>query len=78
VSDKAAPCSLDHVNRQFHAPAPNVLWVSDFTYGAPRPGWSGVHIAGMLMRKEKKEGRLALCCERARAQAAVTCRQLAG
>ena len=22
VSDKAAPCPLDHVNRQFHAPAP--------------------------------------------------------
>jgi transposase InsO family protein len=25
---------LDKVNRQFHAPAPNVLWVSDFTYVA--------------------------------------------
>ena len=25
VSDKAAPCPLDHVNRQFHAPAPNRL-----------------------------------------------------
>ena len=24
-SDKAAPCPLDHVNRQFHAPRPNVL-----------------------------------------------------
>ena len=31
ISDKAAPCPLDHVNRQFHAPAPNRLWVSDFT-----------------------------------------------
>ncbi len=30
--DKATPCPLDHVNRQFHAPAPNRLWVSDFTY----------------------------------------------
>jgi putative transposase len=29
VSDKAAPSPLDHVNRQFHAPAPNMLWVSD-------------------------------------------------
>jgi putative transposase len=29
--DKSAPCPLDHVNRQFHAPRPNVLWVSDFT-----------------------------------------------
>jgi putative transposase len=31
VQDKAAPCPRDHVNRQFHAPAPNRLWVSDFT-----------------------------------------------
>ncbi len=36
ISDKAAPCPLDHVNRQFKAPRPNVLWLSDFTYGAPR------------------------------------------
>ena len=34
VSDKAAPCPLDKVNRQFHAPAPNRLWVADFTYVA--------------------------------------------
>ena len=47
ISDKAAPCPLDQVNREFHAPAPNRLWVSDFTYGAPRPGWSGVHMTGM-------------------------------
>ena len=39
VSDKAAACPLDHVNRQFHAPAPNQLWLSDFTYVA---SWSGV------------------------------------
>jgi putative transposase len=38
VSDKVAPCPLDQVNRQFHAPAPNMLWVSDFTYLAT---WSG-------------------------------------
>jgi putative transposase len=43
---------------------PDQLWVADITYGAPRPRWSGVHIAGMLMRKEEKEERLALCCER--------------
>src|SRR5690554_3750920 len=30
ISDKAAPCPLDHVNRQFHAPSPNTLWVSDW------------------------------------------------
>jgi len=32
VQDKAAPSPLDHVNRQFHAPAPNRLWLPDFTY----------------------------------------------
>src|SRR5690606_26293336 len=41
-SDMAALCPLDHVRLQFQAPAPNMLWVSDFTYGAPRPAWSGV------------------------------------
>jgi putative transposase len=25
ISDKTAPCPLDQVNRQFHAPAPNML-----------------------------------------------------
>lgn len=30
--DKALPCLRDKVNRQFRAPAPNTLWVSDFTY----------------------------------------------
>ncbi len=39
VQDKAAPCPLDHVNRVFHAPAPNMLWLSDFTYVST---WSGV------------------------------------
>ena len=43
VSDKAAPCPLDRVNRDFKAPRPNVLWVADFTYVAT---WSGfVHVA---------------------------------
>jgi putative transposase len=43
VSDKAAPCPLDRVNRQFRAPAPNMLWVSDFTYVST---WSGfVYVA---------------------------------
>lgn len=43
ISDKAAVCPLDHVNRQFHAPAPNRLWVSDFTYVAT---WAGfVYVA---------------------------------
>jgi hypothetical protein len=32
VSNKAAPCPLDKVNRQFHAGRPNALCVSNFTY----------------------------------------------
>ena len=39
TSDKAAPCPLDHVNRQFKAPRPNVLWVSDFTSVATFSGF---------------------------------------
>jgi transposase InsO family protein len=31
ISNAAAPCPLDRVNRQFKAPRPNALWVSDFT-----------------------------------------------
>ena len=30
VPDKAQPCPLDKVHRQFQPPAPNRLWVSDF------------------------------------------------
>lgn len=46
LSDKAAPCPLDHVNRQFQAPAPNRLWVSDFTYVAT---WTGfVYVAFVI------------------------------
>ena len=46
VQDKAAPCPLDHVNRVFHAPAPNKLWLSDFTYVST---WSGfVYVAFVI------------------------------
>jgi len=46
VSDRAAPCPLDRVNRQFRAPAPNRLWVSDFTYVAT---WAGfVYVAFVI------------------------------
>ena len=46
ISDKVAPCPLDRVNRQFHAPAPNRLWVSDFTYVAT---WAGfVYVAFVI------------------------------
>jgi putative transposase len=46
ISDKAVPCPLDHVNRQFNAPQPNMLWVSDFTYVAT---WRGfVYVAFVI------------------------------
>ena len=46
VPDKAAPCPLDHVNREFHAAKPNTLWVSDFTYVST---WSGfVYVAFVI------------------------------
>jgi transposase InsO family protein len=46
VSDAAAPCPRDRVNRQFNAPRPNALWVSDFTDVAT---WSGfVYVAFVI------------------------------
>ena len=46
ISDKAAPCPLDRVNRQFQAPRPNALWVSDFTYVTT---WAGfVYVAFVI------------------------------
>jgi len=46
LQDKALPCPLDRVNRAFHAPAPNILWVSDFTYVAT---WQGfVYVAFVI------------------------------
>ncbi|SFJ27639.1 Transposase InsO and inactivated derivatives [Albimonas pacifica] len=46
IPDKAAPRPLDRVNRAFRVPAPNMLWVSDFTYVAT---WQGfVHVAFVI------------------------------
>ena len=46
ISDKAALCPLDHVNRQFHASAPDRLWLADFTYVAT---WTGfVYVAFVI------------------------------
>ena len=40
------PCPLDRVNRQFHAPRPNALWVIDFTYVST---WAGfVYVAFVI------------------------------
>lgn len=44
--DKALPCPRDKVNRRFRAPAPNMLWVSDFTYVST---WQGfVYVAFVI------------------------------
>jgi putative transposase len=46
VPDRGAPCPADRVNRQFLAPRPNLLWVSDFTYVAT---WQGfVYVAFVI------------------------------
>lgn len=46
ISNATAPCPLDRVNRQFMAPRPNALWVSDFTYVAT---WAGfVYVAFVI------------------------------
>jgi len=44
--DKALPCSMDRVNRQFRATMPNQLWVSDFTYVST---WQGfIYVAVVI------------------------------
>lgn len=45
-SDKAAPCPLDKVGRQFSADRPNRLWVVDFTYVST---WSGFVYAAFVI-----------------------------
>jgi transposase InsO family protein len=46
IPDKSQPCPLDKVNCQFNPSAPNVLWVSDFTYVAT---WQGfVYVAFVI------------------------------
>jgi putative transposase len=46
ISNPAAPCPRDKVNRQFQAPRPNALWVADFTYVAT---WQGfVYVAFVI------------------------------
>jgi transposase InsO family protein len=40
IGDKAAPCPLDHVNRQFHASRPNALWSPTSPMSRPGPALS--------------------------------------
>lgn len=52
VPDKKQPYPLDKVNRQFRVPAPNMLWVSDFTYVLT---WKGfVYVAFVIDASTKK------------------------
>ena len=62
-SNHAPPIAPNLLDRHFTATRPNEVWLTDITYGAPRPGWSGVRVSGMLTRKEELNERLALCCE---------------
>ena len=58
VSDKAAPCPLDRVNRQFKADRPNQLWVSDFTYVSTWQGWQYVAFvidAGSTCKRQPRQ-----------------------
>ncbi|MCP4284618.1 MAG: IS3 family transposase [Gammaproteobacteria bacterium] len=38
IRDERVRPASDLVDRNFYADAPNMLWVADITYGAPRPG----------------------------------------
>jgi putative transposase len=42
ITDSSVPCPRDKVNRQFRAPAPKMLWVSDFTYVSTWQGFAYV------------------------------------
>ena len=86
IPDEGASRPADLVNRDFTASRPNQLWVSDFTYGAPGSlrghgdACRDTSMTGIHMDRARKRycPKSALCCERARAEAAVTCRTLAG
>ncbi len=46
LQDKGLPCPLDHVNRQFRAEQPDMLWLSDFTYVST---WNGfIYVAFII------------------------------
>jgi transposase InsO family protein len=57
VPAKGAPCPADRVRRQFLAPRPNLLWVSDFAYAAT---WQGfVYVAFVIDTFARRIRRLA-------------------
>lgn len=57
VPDKKLPCPLDKVNRQFRVPAPNMLWVSDFTYVATWKGVSAVLLPPFVFPPDLRSAR---------------------
>ena len=58
ISDRAAPCPLDRVNRQFQASRPNALWVADFTYVAT---WQGFVYVAFVMGSWQTVGVMVVC-----------------
>ena len=80
------PVAENLLGQDFTAERPNEKWVGDITYRAPspwrRPGrrCQGLSMSGMHFGFHKEEGKRmpAICYEVARAEAAMTCRTLAG
>lgn len=63
ISDKAAPCPLDHVNRRFYALAPNMLWVeasidqrTKHSFRSPTPPKAPPRQHGARLRTRHNDG----------------------
>ena len=56
------PVAPNLLAQDFSATRPNQKWNADISYGAPRPGRSGVHMSGMQWERRNGEC-LAPCCE---------------
>lgn len=52
--DPQRPCPQDLVQRQFHAPAPNRLWVSDSTYVSTKPEAIQAENSHLPLRKRER------------------------
>lgn len=49
---KPAIVAENKLEQQFEVSQPDQVWVTDITYSAPRPGWSGVHMSGMQQNEK--------------------------
>jgi transposase InsO family protein len=47
-SNHSLPVADNLLDQTFLVTRPNEIWLADITYSAPRPGWSGVRMFGML------------------------------